>query len=803
MRSLDLRAPHHVWVAEHHKTHEVHVFKFANDGLRLRALQREVALSRLFALSFPDSPHFVRIADWNFDEAPYFTEAHFGGLNLLEFGETPDFQSMAADGRALLVAQIASAVADAHSIGVLHNDIKPSNVLVFPRNGSSASHPAANDSIEPWLIRVVDFGIASLHDLGRLQDLEITDHGQFADDPPQPGRRGPHGSPLYAAPELRREGAKPDTRADVYALGVLLFQVLCGDFSAPLSPGWETHIADPLLQKDIADACNLNPDQRTSSPTELAQRLRSLLERRANEAARADLAERRIRDAQELLRARARQPWIAATVTALLLGMLGTAWFFHRATQQRNQAIARSQTLAAMNQFLVEDLLSQANPAASRHSGPVQQETLLDAIRRAEPRIDSRFSQSPEAAASIHEALANAFGALGSYSEAHREYQDAATRFQQAGGSLSQQALQAELRDIVLHYIESTPQALDKARSSLAAIRPTLDRVPSPTPELQGWEAMASTADILTSDTKADAAAPLLEHAITTAHRSPGYDPALLTAMELRLCGVYLKENRGGDAVQTAQTAITGVRESEGPDSPALFVPEMYLEEGLYLEHRNHEAEVQSAHDYSQFLRLLGPDSRLTLSALDMHAQVEGALENNAQAIQDWLKLYELSSSNPSAQFFSQTAIVEAGQMECHSGKYFEGEQDLRRGLDEIKTHGGTKALNFSVGSLSLAECMLAQREDSKRSSDPALLTPIKQYINNFDLPVVRSYPGTGPAEGYVLLAKARLAFQQQHFAEARQLASQAEPLVKQPGADSWEQNRLLKLDTALRQQGF
>ena len=70
-----------------------------------------------------------------------------------------------------------------------------------------------------------------------------------------------------------------------------------------------------------------------------------------------------------------------------------------------------------MNRFLVEDLLTEANPRASPHRTPVSQETLLDAIRHAEPKIDSRFDRAPEIAAEVHEALGNAFGALNSYDE--------------------------------------------------------------------------------------------------------------------------------------------------------------------------------------------------------------------------------------------------------------------------------------------------------------------------------------------------------------------------------------------------
>src|SRR5712692_4817941 len=77
-----------VWVAEHPKTHESRVFKFAADGVRLRGLKREVTLARLLKQSLGERPDLVRILEWNFDTPPFYVESEYCGPDLLAWAET-------------------------------------------------------------------------------------------------------------------------------------------------------------------------------------------------------------------------------------------------------------------------------------------------------------------------------------------------------------------------------------------------------------------------------------------------------------------------------------------------------------------------------------------------------------------------------------------------------------------------------------------------------------------------------------------------------------------------------------------
>ena len=115
VRSLDLSPSSEVWLAEHPKTHETRVFKFASDEARLKCLKREVTVARLLRESLGDRPEFVRVLEWNFDTRPYFVESEYAGPNQAEWAEAQGgLGNVAWDLRLKLLVDVARAVAAAH-----------------------------------------------------------------------------------------------------------------------------------------------------------------------------------------------------------------------------------------------------------------------------------------------------------------------------------------------------------------------------------------------------------------------------------------------------------------------------------------------------------------------------------------------------------------------------------------------------------------------------------------------------------------------------------------------------------------
>ena len=338
-----------VWRAAHEKTGENRVFKFCYHPDRLRSLQREVTLFRLLKESLGSRDDIARILDWNFDEAPYFLECEYTeGGNLLEWvHEQGGPAEVPLATKLELMAQVADALAAAHSVGVLHKDVKPSNVLV--RTGQDG-RPR---------VRLTDFGIGLITDRDALarQGITVFDLTEMVAD--TTGSAG--GTHLYMAPELV-EGRSPTVQADIYALGVMLYQFVAEDFSRALAPGWRREVEDEVLQEDVASLVDGRPDRRMRDAQRVAERLRSLEQRRAKRDA--ERREREEREAQRaaLDRAHRRRRLSAAVTAASLVVLAVVSYLAIQAVEARREAESRRGQAESLIGFMVGDLREKLEP---------------------------------------------------------------------------------------------------------------------------------------------------------------------------------------------------------------------------------------------------------------------------------------------------------------------------------------------------------------------------------------------------------------------------------------------------------
>ncbi len=173
--------------------HALKLLKDPNEDMSARHLNEGKMLARW------DHPHIVRVVD-------AFAVSE-GTALVLELVDGPTLEEVLAKGpleldlAEALFRQLVEAVGYAHERGVIHRDLKPSNVLM-----SRVGHA-----------KISDFGIAKNTSFELTSDLLLTKTGHAL------------GTPAYMAPEQVDASHQVDARADLFSLGVILFEMVCGE----------------------------------------------------------------------------------------------------------------------------------------------------------------------------------------------------------------------------------------------------------------------------------------------------------------------------------------------------------------------------------------------------------------------------------------------------------------------------------------------------------------------------------------------------------------------------------------------
>jgi len=173
----------------------------ANDDRAVQRFQREARLiARL------EHPYILPVYDFDGRHAPPYIV-----MRCLDCGTLKDVigqRALPHDEVAYLLRQVGAALDYAHRQGIVHRDVKPSNILI-DREGNAF---------------VADFGIARM--VSGEHDAQITASGAMV------------GTPNYASPEQARGEGDVNRRADVYAQGVVLFEMLTGERPTSRTTRW-------------------------------------------------------------------------------------------------------------------------------------------------------------------------------------------------------------------------------------------------------------------------------------------------------------------------------------------------------------------------------------------------------------------------------------------------------------------------------------------------------------------------------------------------------------------------------------
>jgi serine/threonine-protein kinase len=203
------------------------VYKVWHNNLHryeaLKLLPSTVALDSAFVRRFLEEacvaarlhhPHIVTIHSVSEGDGP----PYYFSMQLVEGGDLADLLNarhrLTLREALPILRQIASALDHAHRMGVVHRDIKPPNILLESDDPHAVHRSGFDDPEQAWNVKVVDFGIARA--MGEAGTTRLTHAGMFV------------GTPEYMSPEQAGSGAAIDGRTDIYSLGVIAYEMLCG-----------------------------------------------------------------------------------------------------------------------------------------------------------------------------------------------------------------------------------------------------------------------------------------------------------------------------------------------------------------------------------------------------------------------------------------------------------------------------------------------------------------------------------------------------------------------------------------------
>jgi len=314
-----------------------------------------------------------------------------GALDMLQWARARELD---LEARIELLLAVCDAVGHGHERGVVHRDLKPANVLV-DRDGR---------------VKVIDFGIARVTDETPATE-RLTSQGDLL------------GTLAYMSPEqCEGDPDAVDTRSDVYSLGVMLYELVCGRLpiepedgplieamrrlrdQMPVRPRSLEPSIPVDLEAVVLKALEKEPARRYATAHELASDLRRLLDHQPV-TARAPSLHYHAR----LLARRHR-----GTVTAiglLLVALTATAWGLSR---HAARVEARERAKAELVTTFLSSILSGARPSISARGDISLREVLVDAALR----LETELADAPESRAQLHATIGVAFRELGRFDQA-------------------------------------------------------------------------------------------------------------------------------------------------------------------------------------------------------------------------------------------------------------------------------------------------------------------------------------------------------------------------------------------------
>jgi tetratricopeptide (TPR) repeat protein/predicted Ser/Thr protein kinase len=691
-----------VYEAEQDRTGQRVALKVINSGSAtadtLRRFEMEAqVLGRL------QHPGIARVFDADTFDAgagpqPFFAMEMVEGWSLMEYAER---QKLSRRDQLELIAKIADAIHHAHQKGIIHRDLKPGNILV-----GADGQP-----------KVVDFGVARVTD----RDLQVT---ALATNVGQLIGTIPYMSPEQAA----GDPGDLDTRSDVYALGVIAYELLAGRLpyelrnkliheavrvireEEPTRLSSIDHTLHGDVQTIVSKALEKEKSRRYQSASDLATDIRRYLNDEPI-GARPQSATYQLRKLAR--RHRGLAVGLVASFVSLATGLIVASIGWSRASiaeareQVRAQEAVVQRDISKATVGFISGLLSQGDP-----SGELGADVKLrDVMMRGASIIQEQFGSHPLVEAAIRTSFGETFRGLGLYEEAEPHLVRAARLRAKLLGEENPDTLDSR------HYLAELYRQQGRFADSQVLTEENISistRVRGPEhPDTLTF--LGDLALLYGDQGKYDKALPLCEQVYHARCRVLGQETDETQMAAGNLGEMYRRVNRLSEGKVLIRQALEYRLRKHGEEHPnTLFsmhnLAAICITEGSY-------AEAQALLEKTLAIRsrVLGadhPDVLLSRNNLGAVYRRMGELEDSRQQFADALPVARKALASP--HYLTGAIAAGLGATLTKLKRYTEAESALQEGYDELKASVG-------VGDARTQKAMLwfAELYDAWHATEP------------------------------------------------------------------------------------
>ncbi len=666
----------------------------ATPALVRRFLQEAQLLGRL---QHPGVAHVYEAGSAMVDGAmrPFIAMEHIDGLPLDQHTRQAN---LSIPERLELVARIADAVQHAHQKGVIHRDLKPANVLVVKAHttttpGERPSHAAIDAIGQP---KVVDFGVARAIEAGARETMA----GQLI------------GTLAYMSPEqVRTDSDDVDTRSDIYALGVMAYELVSGRLPHAVDGRTIAGAGRAILDDEPAPLGALDTSFRGDVEVIIAKAIDKDRERRYESAAEfaADIR-RHLRDEPIHARpartiyqlrkfVRRNRHLVAGGVVAsfaIAIGVGVSAYGLVAARRERAASVAamheerHARDVAEAVTRFFSDALGAANPSAMGRNVTVRE--VLDA---ASAQVGDRFAGSPGVEASIRSAIGRTFVSLGEYDLAEEQIAQAVSILADHQEPADPAMLAAYTALGEARYFQGRIE--DAANVLGTVLRHARETYPPGDPRL--IEPIGNVAFMETRLGRFDEAEGHYREAIAIIDATPDADPQLRIDLRGNRAQLLAISGRQAEAASAYAPLIEEARRSLGPEHPQTIL----LMSNLASVYKNAERWAEAIPLLEETLvlqeRVVGEDHSKTLITLNVLADALGQVRRLDEAE----ALVGEGLTRAAAAYGKESAptaflLLTRGRIHEQAGNAADAERDMTESIElSRRLHGDAAELTFSA----------------------------------------------------------------------------------------------------------